>query len=73
MKISEQNKNAAIEFVKELFRVALIAIIPIVTVGLENGNLDWKVVGTAGLIAILKAIDKGVHKSDKKSNGIVPF
>jgi len=54
-------KEVIVESVKELGRVALIAIIPVLIPQLESGKIDWKVVAIAGAIAVLKAIDKGIH------------
>ena len=65
--------NPYIEGLKELARVALIAVVPIIISGLEAGKLDWKLVLVSGVIAILKAVDKFVHKSDLKANGLIPF
>lgn len=65
--------NPYIEGLKELARIALIAVVPILISGLEAGKLDWKLVLVSGVIAILKAVDKFVHKSELKANGLIPF
>lgn len=53
--------NVLLEAVKEFGRVALFAAIPILIAQLEVGKIDWKVVGIASIIAMLKAVDKGLH------------
>jgi hypothetical protein len=71
--------DVLIESGKELGRVALIAILPILIAQLESGKIDWKIVGIAGAIAILKAIDKGIHvygkakKNTSLEKGLVRF
>lgn len=65
--------NPYIEGLKELARIAIIAVVPILISGLEAGALDWKLILVSAIIAILKAVDKFVHKSDLKANGLIPF
>lgn len=68
------NKTALIEGIKEIVRVALIAALPLLITGLESGSLDWRLVATAAVIAVLKGVDKFVHKNDNiKASGILPF
>lgn len=64
---------ALIEGLKELARVMLIAVIPLVIVGLETGRVDWQVIGIAAIIAGLKLVDKVLHKSDLPIKGLLPF
>lgn len=67
-------KNPVLEATKELGRVVVIAVIPILASALEAGSVDWKLVAVAAAIAALRALDKYVHEnSNIKANGIVPF
>ena len=61
------DKVALLEGVKELVRTALIATVPLLISGLEAGKVDWRVIGIAGAIALLRAIDKWAHEKDIKS------
>ncbi len=71
--------DVLIESGKELGRVALIATIPILIAQLESGKIDWKIILIAGAIALLKAIDKGIHvygkekKNTSLEKGLVRF
>lgn len=53
------------EALKEYFRVLLIAILPVVVVSLESGQLDTKSFIVAVCIAAAKATDKYIHKHGK--------
>lgn len=53
--------NAIIEGVTELFRTGLIAVIPLIIDGLSTGVINWRVVGIAGAISVLRAVDKWLH------------
>ena len=55
------NKDVLLEALKEFGRVVLFAAIPILIAQLEVGKMDWKVIGIAVVIALLKAVDKGLH------------
>lgn len=71
-------KQAALEGVKEFWRVMLAALIvgiPAIYTQLEaTGTIDWRGVALVSLIAGLKAIDKLVHKwNGTQLNGIAPF
>lgn len=72
------DKQAVIEGMKELGRVILIALIPVIysSVNMQTGEFtfNWKIMLATGLVAFLKAIDKYVHvEPGTKSNGILPF
>jgi len=60
--------DVLLESLKEFGRIALIAIIPILISQLESGKIDWKIMVIAGAIAVLKAIDKGIHVYGKETN-----
>ena len=55
------NRDVLVEAIKEWARVALIAAVPILISQLETGKVDWKVISVAAVIALLKALDKGLH------------
>jgi hypothetical protein len=46
----------------ELGRVVIIAVLPIIITSVEQGKIDWKVIGIAAIIATLKGIDKFIHE-----------
>lgn len=61
-----------IEALKELGRVVVLAVIPILITSLENMEIDWRLVGTVAAIAALRAIDKWLHLTGKeKSNDLL--
>lgn len=60
--------NALIESLKELARVIVLAIIPVMITGVEDGSFDWRVVGTVALLAALRFIDKLAHEIGKEDN-----
>ncbi len=66
-------KKALIEGLKELLRVGVIAVIPILIAGLEAGQVDWKLVLISGIIAVLKGLDKFIHKTESETKGLLPF
>lgn len=55
-----------IEAFKEGMRVVVLAIIPIVVVELENGGLDWKLIGVTAAVAFLRFVDSWLHESAKE-------
>lgn len=73
------DKAAVIEGLKALGRVALVACLPLLIQGLQSNTVDYKGIATAGVIAILMAVDKYVHEYDGSnkaladSKGILPF
>jgi hypothetical protein len=71
------NKKALIEGLKELARVAVIAAIPVIVSGIDTiqggFEINWMLVQAVVAVAILKAIDKYIHKSDIELKGILPF
>ena len=70
-KMSDSFKEAG----KELLRVVLLSIVPVILVGLENGQLDVKVVFVIGAIAALRFIDKWLHENapNGKAGGLTRF
>lgn len=65
--------KVASEAIKQFFRTILIAVVPVVIASLQSGVSNWKLVLVTAAIAGLMAIDKAVHVSDSKLNGLVPF
>lgn len=59
------------EAIKELGRLLLLAIIPVLLTTLADvqDQTLWVLIGTA----LLRAIDRAIHVSDSPTNGIVPF
>ena len=64
-----------IEGLKELLRTALMSVIPLAVVGLQEGSLNLKALGVALGVALLSGVDKWLHKSDKgvAGNGLTGF
>ena len=72
------NKQALIEGAKELGRVIVIAILPILmaSINTQTGevNINMQILLAALIIAALKAVDRYVHKEPNiDSKGILPF
>jgi len=67
LELVEQTKkqiqwDAIVEGILEFFRIGVLATLPVVIVMLENNTFDMKLVWATFAIALLKAIDKGLHK-----------
>lgn len=76
--MSKKGIEAIIESTKELLRIMILAAVPVLVIGIENGQIDWKLVGTAVAIAGLRALDKLIHKSSSdegwlKNGGLTGF
>lgn len=65
--MNKLNTNALVEAFKELLRTGLIAVIPLVIDGLASGIINWRTIGIAGAIAVLRAVDKWLHQKNVKS------
>lgn len=61
-------QEAILDGLKELARIGLIAILPIIIVQLEAGKIDLKVLWVLFVVAVLKAIDRGLHSFGKDTN-----
>lgn len=55
-------KQPLIDATAELFRVMVLAVIPVLIASLENDSIDWRVIGAVALIAGLRWVDKFLHK-----------
>lgn len=61
----EAIKNAT----AELLRVVLLAVVPVLIVAVEDGQVDWRIVGTVAFLAALRFVDKLLHKwGESKGN-----
>lgn len=67
-KLTYTDVQPVIEALKELGRVALIAVIPILIDGLSKSELNWNLVFASAMIASLRALDKLLHL-EGKANG----
>lgn len=66
------DKTPINEAIKEWLRLVLIAITPVIVVGVDltNGNFDinWQIVLAVGTVTLLRAIEKWLHEMSKKSS-----
>lgn len=60
-------KESLISAVQELLRTGIIAAIPVLIDGLSAGEMNWRLVGVAAAIAVLRALDKLLHKEGVRS------
>lgn len=65
--------DALKEALKEAGRVVVLAVVPVLIDSLSKGEIDWKVVGVAGVVALLKFIDSWLHESGVSEKGITRF
>jgi len=63
------------EAVKEGLRVVVLAIIPVLIDAVTAGAVNWNIVAVAGMIALLRFIDKYLHEMEPegKAGGLVRF
>lgn len=72
-------KDAIVKAVVELARVAVLAVIPVLVLSLEAGSVDWRSIGVVAAIAVLRALDKLLHKygestsNDTLAGGLTRF
>lgn len=64
-------KEQFISALKEGLRVVILAVIPVLVLGLESGNLDVKAVSIVGIIAGLRFVDKFLHEKGKEEKNEV--
>ena len=63
-----------LESIKEGLRVFLLAVGPLIVIELEKGSgFDFKSVGIAGVIAVLRFVDKWLHESGVSEKGLTRF
>lgn len=67
--------NPLVEALKELGRVVVIAIIPILIDSLNKGEININTIAVVGTIAGLRFIDKYLHEKapEGKSGGLTNF
>lgn len=66
-------RKELVESVKEGLRVFLMAVVPLLIVQLESGEFMWRSLALAGAIAVLRFIDKLLHRTKIAEKGIVRF
>jgi hypothetical protein len=66
-------KEELLESVKEGMRVFLMAVIPLMIVEIERGEFDFKTITIAGVIAVLRFVDKYLHRSGIAEKGLTRF
>ena len=67
--MSESVKKA----IKEALRIVILAIIPIIIDGINQGEVNYILVISAGVIALLRFIDKLLHETGIAEKGITRF
>ena len=71
--------NSLKEAIKEFGRIVVLAVVPVLIAGLEGSGVSFKTVAIVGALALLRAIDRYLHKvgkekgSDKLSLGLTRF
>lgn len=66
--------EALLEAVKELARVSLLAALPVIYTSLEAGVVDFRAIGIAVAVAVLRAVDRFIHEWDGTAlKGISPI
>ena len=71
--MNAKNKKALLEGAKQIGRVVVVAVLPVLITSLSQGSIDWKSTIVACVVAGLMGIDKTIHKSDSERTGLVPF
>lgn len=72
-------KDPIIKGFTELARVAILAALPLLILSLEQGMIDWRSIGIVSAVAVLRALDKMIHKlgeqtgSQTLSRGLTQF
>jgi hypothetical protein len=67
--------NEIKEALKELGRVALLAVLPVIISSIESNNFDYKLILVVAGVAVLRALDKYLHLQapDGVSGGLTRF
>lgn len=70
-------ESALVASLKELARVVVMGIIPVILGGINVGsgefNIDWRIVSAVAIVAGLRFVDKWLHKSKVVEKGLVRF
>jgi len=65
MKVTYENVKPFVEGVKQGLRVFVVAVIPLMIDQLTRDNINWRALIITGVIAVLMAVDKGLHLEGK--------
>lgn len=61
-------REEVVEALKEGLRVFLMAVIPLLVIQLETQTaIDLRPIATAGIIAVLRFVDKYLHNTGRKT------
>lgn len=58
------DEKALKEAGKELLRVVLIAVVPVLIDSLTKGSVDYRVILTVAGVAVLRSIERYLHKAE---------
>lgn len=64
-------KDPIVKGITELARVALLAALPLLILSLESGSIDWRSIGIVSAVAVLRALDKMLHKLGEQTGNAV--
>lgn len=65
MKVTYENVKPIAEAVKQGLRVFAVAVVPLLIDQLTRDSINWRAIIITGVIAILMAVDKGLHLEGK--------
>jgi hypothetical protein len=65
IKVTYTDVVPVVEALKEMARVALIAIVPLLIEGLSAWAINWKAIAIVAGVAVLRAVDKYLHLEGK--------
>jgi len=68
--MQDKHREALLEGIKDFLRVELLAVVPVLVVALQTPEVTVKIVLLQTLVAVLKGVDKFLHKAEKKA---LPF
>lgn len=71
--LSTNEEQALREAIKEGLRVALLAAIPVILLGVNSGSIDLRLAGLSALVAVLRFIDSYLHQSGRAVKGLTRF
>lgn len=78
-KIVYEDVKPLVEALKEGARVVLIAVIPLLIGGLDQGSINWNSIAVVAAITALRMVDKYLHLEGKETGnnqltrGLVQF
>lgn len=65
MKVTYENVKPITEAIKQGLRVFAVAVIPLLVDQLTRDSINWRAIIITGVIAVLMAVDKGLHLEGK--------